>query len=88
MSIFHLREFRMEDKILSMQSTTEDSQVKELIAARARTGDAALAVGIRAGKMQIQRVTYGKRGVSTVERITGWMPKSEAIDFLNGMGAN
>ena len=41
-------------------------------AARARTGDARLSVGVRAGLYQVQRVTLRKGRAADVDPVTHW----------------
>ena len=53
-------------------------------AARARTGNASIGVGVRAGQYQVQHVTFSK-GASTVVPVTDWMSMSSVLSFLETM---
>lgn len=54
--------------------------------AQERTGDKTL--GMQAGPLSVKvvRVTYDRRGRSTVTPVTGFMPFDEALAHINGMG--
>lgn len=52
-------------------------------AARARTGDPRLSVGVRAGLYQIQRVTLRPGRAADVQPLTGWVPLPAALATLD-----
>lgn len=54
-------------------------------AAIARTGDKSLATHVESGKHQVVRISYGKRGVSTVSPLSGWLTFDELIGALNAL---
>ncbi len=58
-----------------------------LTVAQEHTGDRSLSTNVKQGKIQICRVTYDKKGKSTVTPVTDYLPFDEALDYLNGMGA-
>ena len=53
-------------------------------AARARTGNTTIGVGVRAGQYQVQHITYTK-GASTVASVTDWLTLSSVLSFLESM---
>lgn len=53
-------------------------------AARVRTRNTSIGVGVRAGQYQVQHITYIK-GVSTVAPVTDWMSMSSVLSFLESM---
>lgn len=57
------------------------------LAARARTGDATIGTQIKAGRLQVVRVTYpaGKRGRSVVTPASDWLTAAECIARLEAM---
>lgn len=57
------------------------------LAARSRTKDKQIGVHVRQGKFQVVRVTYGKRGASTVTPLSEWMEGFNVIAFLNELRA-
>ena len=61
--------------LLTLQSATR--------AARARTGDTRLSVGVRAGLYQVQRVTPRPGRVADVQPLTGWLDFPAALAALN-----
>ena len=42
-----------------------------------------LAVAVKRGMYQIQQVTYGSDGVSTIKPVTGWVTCQSAIEALS-----
>jgi hypothetical protein len=59
--------------------------VKATLAARDRLNDHSIATRVKAGLFQIVRVTYGKRGVSTVTEVSARLPLPQIIEALNAM---
>jgi ribosome-interacting GTPase 1 len=57
-----------------------------LTAAQVRTGDSELSVNVKAGSFQVCRVRYDTAGKSTVEPITGYLTKDDALSHLKNMG--
>jgi hypothetical protein len=53
-------------------------------AARSRTGNTTIGVGVRAGQYQVQHITY-TNGASTVASVTDWLPLSSVLSFLESM---
>lgn len=53
-------------------------------AARVRTGNTSIGVGVRAGQYQVQHVTYNN-GASTVVPVTDWLSLSSVLSFLESM---
>ena len=53
-------------------------------AARARTGNTSIGVGVRAGQYQVQHITY-TNGASTVVPVTDWLSLSSVLSFLESM---
>ena len=54
--------------------------------ARVRMQDNTIGTRVEAGKLQLIRVTYDRRGVSTVAPFSGWMPMADAVAALNALG--
>lgn len=55
------------------------------LAARTRTGDATIGTQVKAGKVQIVRVTYNAKGKSTVTPASDFLPIPEAVAALNAL---
>ncbi len=51
---------------------------------RPQAGDTRIAIGVRKGQCQVQRITYTKRG-SIVEPLSGWMTLAQAQEFKAGV---
>jgi len=58
---------------------------KATVAARERTADKTIATQVKAGKVQVTRVTYDAKGTSTVSPVSAWLDGFEAVAFLDGM---
>lgn len=56
-----------------------------LIAARDRTRDESINVAVKAGRYQVQRVTFDKVGRSTVTPLTEFISAEAAISYLNAI---
>lgn len=56
------------------------------LAARERTGDKAIGTAVKAGKFQVQRVTYRKGGTSDVVALSDYLLPADAVAFLNELG--
>lgn len=54
-------------------------------AARARLNDKTISTQVKAGKVQVTRVTYDASGKSTVAPLTGFMESADAISYLDSM---
>jgi len=54
-------------------------------AARARTGDPRLSVGVRAGLYQVQRVTLRPGRAADVDPLTHWGTLEYAVEALESM---
>ena len=54
--------------------------------ARVRMQDNTIGTRVEAGKLQLVRVTYDGRGVSTVAPFSDWMPMADAVAALNALG--
>ena len=52
------------------------------LAARTRTGDAAIGTRARNGQVQIVRVSFDASGNSTVCPLSGWMPVRDCVVAL------
>ena len=66
---------------MNAMETLKDLQ-KATLAARARTGDAAISTQVNAGKIRVGRVIY-KKSVGDFTPSTGWLTAAEAINELN-----
>jgi hypothetical protein len=54
-------------------------------AARARTGDRSIGTCVKAGKFDVVRVTYNKRGTSTVTPVASGLTVDGTIAALNAL---
>jgi hypothetical protein len=54
-------------------------------AARARLNDKTIGTQVKAGKLQVMRVTYDAKGKSTITPVTDFIPFSDAIATLKAM---
>jgi len=63
------------ETLLTLQSATR--------AARARTGNPCLSVGVRAGLFQAQRVTLRPGRTADVQPLTDWLALPAALAALN-----
>jgi hypothetical protein len=48
----------------------------------ARQVDPAIGSSVRNGLLRVERTTYAKNGVSTVEPVSGWLSLPDVIDFM------
>ena len=55
--------------------------------ARVRLQDNTIGTRAEAGELQLIRVTYDRRGVSTVVPFSNWMPMADAVAALNALGS-
>ena len=55
-------------------------------AAQVRTGDKTISTNVKAGKIQVCRVTFNATGKSTVTPITGYLAVNDALAHLSQMG--
>jgi len=56
------------------------------VAARQRTGDAAIATRVEAGRLQVGRATYQEgKSVGEFTPLTDWLPIKEAIRALESL---
>lgn len=58
---------------------------KATVSARTRMLDKTIATQVKAGQVQITRVTYNNKGKSTVLPVSGWMSVTDAVEFLDRM---
>jgi hypothetical protein len=42
------------------------------------------ALAVNAGLFQLQRVMYSKNGISSIERISAWLPLENVVSILKG----
>lgn len=56
---------------------------KATLAARVRTGDKALGTAVKAGRFQVQRVTFSKSGLSAVQPLSDYLAPADAVAFLS-----
>ena len=63
------------ETLLALQSATR--------AARARTGDSRILVGVRAGLYQVQRVTLRPGRAADVQPLTDWLALPAALAALD-----
>ena len=52
---------------------------------RTRTGDKSIGTHLDRGRLQVIRITYNAKGVSTIAPVTDWLPIAAAIDALNAL---
>ena len=69
----------------SLFATLADLQTATLNA-RIRTGDTAIAVAVKDGKFQVQRVTYPDRKRSKIEPVSEWLGLTDVVKHLDGLG--
>lgn len=55
--------------------------------ARIRMQDESIGTRVECGELQIIRVTYDGRGISTVTPASDWVPVAEAVGLINAMEA-
>lgn len=55
------------------------------MAARTRLKDKTIGTQVKAGKLQVIRVTYDAKGKATINPVTGFVSHSEAIKTLNNL---
>ena len=63
------------ETLLALQSATR--------AARARTGDSRISIGVRAGLYQVQRVTLRPGRAADVQPLTDWLALPAALAALD-----
>ena len=63
------------ETLLALQSATR--------AARARTGDSRVSIGVRAGLYQVQRVTLRPGRAADVQPLTDWLALPAALEALD-----
>jgi hypothetical protein len=61
---------------------------KATLAARVLTGDKALGTAVKAGRFQVQRVTFSKSGLSAVQPLSDYMTPDDTVRFLDELGAD
>jgi len=70
-----------------MISSISPVVAKELLRAGIALGQMArakgLSVAVKQGRYQIQHVTYGADGVSTIKPVTGWVTCQSAIEAVS-----
>lgn len=57
------------------------------LAARLRLNDKTIGTRVHSGTVQVIRVTYNARGISTVTPVSAYLPVAGAVAFLDQMGA-
>lgn len=66
-----------------MQTVTFGDIRRATLAARQRTGDTAIGTMVKAGRFQVQRITYSKSGLSAVQPLSDFLAPVECVAFLN-----
>lgn len=53
----------------------------------ARKTDPTVGVAVKAGRLQVQSITYGNSGVSTIRPLSEWVSYADCIKQLEGMAS-
>jgi len=57
------------------------------LACRKRNNDKSIGTSADQGLLRVERVTYAKNGISTINPLSDWLPIADAISFLNEYSA-